>query len=339
MVVTIRDVAERAGVSISTVSRVLNDICAVKEDKRVKVLEAAEALGYTPNPAARSLLGKKTGGIGVVLPFVSAEFFSEFLTGLDQEAQGSGYFLVVSTSHRLSKEFESAMQAMRQRVDGMIVMAPELGDADAEMVAKARGAVVFVNTYVTSERVSVVNFDNYGGSLALTNHLLELGHRRIAIIKGPASARDAIERASGYRDAMNAAGVSDLAGLEVEGEYTQEAGYRAAQELLDSDRLPTAIVAANDYCAIGALRALNEAGVRVPEEIAVAGFDGITSSQFARPALTTVHVPIREIGRKAIRTLVELVDGRGEPKHDIVPVELLVRASTSIGDGDGAPFP
>lgn len=337
MVVTIRDVAERAGVSISTVSRVLNNICAVKEDKRLKVLEAAEALGYTPNPAARSLLGKKTGGIGVVLPFVSAEFFSEFLTGLDQEAQGAGYFLVVSTSHRHSDEFESAMQAMRQRVDGMIVMAPELADADAEVVTKARGAVVFVNTYVTGERVSVVNFDNYGGSRALTEHLLELGHRRIAIIKGPASARDAIERVRGYRDAMFGAGISRLEGLEIEGEYTQEAGYRAAQDILSSEELPTAIVAANDYCAIGALRALSEAGVRVPEQIAVAGFDGITSSQFARPALTTVQVPIREIGRKAVRTLVNLVDGLDEPEHSVVPVELLIRASTSLDRGDGAP--
>lgn len=338
MVVTIRDVAERAGVSISTVSRVLNDICAVKEDKRQRVLEAAEALGYTPNPAARSLLGKKTGGIGVVLPFVSAEFFSEFLTGLDQEAQGAGYFLVVSTSHRHTKEFDAAMLAMRHRVDGMIVMAPELGGDEPETVAKARGAVVFVNTYSMPDRVSAINFDNYGGGFAITKHLLDLGHRRIAIIKGPSSARDAQERARGFRDAISGADIDPGEVIEVDGEYTQEAGYHAALDLLGLEELPTAIIGANDYCAIGVLRALNEAGVRVPEQVAVTGFDGITSSQFARPALTTVHVPIREIGQEAVRTLVDLIDGRGKESRSVVPVEVLVRGSTvAVTDGGTPP--
>jgi LacI family transcriptional regulator len=328
MAVTIRDVAERAGVSISTVSRVLNNTCAVNEEKRRQVFKAADELGYTPNPAARSLLGKKTGGIGVVLPFVSAEFFSDFLTGLDQEAQGSGFFLVVSTSHRHSDEFESAMQAMRRRVDGMIVMAPELTDNQPQIVATGRGPVVFVNTYIADESLSVLNFDNYGGSLELTRHLLSRGHRRIAIIKGPASARDAQERVRGYRDAMMEAGITDLSDLEVDGEYTQEAGYRATEIILQKDPRPTAIVAANDYCAMGALGALNEAGVSVPDQMAVGGFDGITSSQFTQPALTTVQVPIRDIGKHAIRRLVAIIEGSEEAGHRVIPVALQVRAST-----------
>ncbi|MFW5972525.1 MAG: LacI family DNA-binding transcriptional regulator, partial [Bacteroidota bacterium] len=233
-------------------------------------------------------------------------------------------------------EFESAMQAMQHRVDGMIVMAPELADEDAGAIIRAPGRILFVNTYISSERVNVLNFDNYGGARALTKHLLDLGHRRIALIRGPAGAHDARERARGYRDAMKDAGLTPLADLEYAGDYTQEAGYRAAETILQSDLLPTAIVAANDYCAMGALQALSEAGIAVPKQMALTGFDGITSGRYTQPAITTALVPIRDIGRQAVRRLLNILDGNGEAEHVIVPVDIVTRASTCESEAEFA---
>lgn len=335
MSVTIRDVARHAGVSISTVSRVLNDTCPVREDKRRSVLEASEALGYRPNPVARSLLGKKTGGLGVLLPYVSGEFFAELLNGLDEAAQENGFFLVVSTSHRHLEEFDAAIQAMDKRIDGLVIMAPELRTKDVKSIVDSATPVSFINTYVEGLRTEVFNFDNYGGAYALTQHLLELGHRRIALIEGPSGAGDAQERVRGYRAAMAEAGVTDTTRLEFEGDYTQAAGFAAAKAILDTDPRPTAIVAANDYCAAGAISALTGAGVHIPEEMAIAGFDGVTSSQYMLPPLTTARVPIREIGYRAFSRLVGRLEGRiveEDFQHQVLPVEVLVRKSTDVSE-------
>jgi LacI family transcriptional regulator len=332
MSVTIRDVARRAGVSISTVSRVLNDTCPVGEDKRRSVVEAAQALGYRPNPAARSLLGKKTGGLGVLLPYVSGEFFAELLNGLDEAAQEEGVFLVVSTSHGHVDEFNAAIHAMDRRVDGLIVMAPEMEAPGIESIVASRTPVSFINTHVEGLRADVFNFDNYGGSHALTQHLLGLGHRRIAIVRGPAGAGDAEERVRGYRAAMAEAGLPDTSALEFGGDYTQAAGVEAAKAVLDTNPRPTAIVAANDYCASGVLSALNERGVAIPAEMAVTGFDGVTSSQYTLPPLTTMRAPVREVGYQAFRRLVARLNGTvsGDAfQHEVLPVELVVRGSTA----------
>lgn len=332
MSATIRDVARRAGVSISTVSRVLNDTATVHEGKRRSVLEAARVLGYSPNPAARSLLGKTTGGLGVLLPYVSGEFFSELLQGLDEAAQEAGRFLVVSTSHRHREEFDAAIQVLDKRVDGLVVMGPELRADAVASILDTGGPVSFINTLVDNEKADVLNFDNYGGALALTRHLLSLGHERIALIKGAPDAWDATERARGYRDAMTAAGYSNTADLEFDGEYTQAAGFAATQRMLGATPRPTAIVAANDYCAAGVLSALSEAGVAVPDQMAVTGFDGVTSAKYLLPGLTTVEVPIREIGYRSVKRMIaRLEDRERETQQETVPVRLVVRGSTSPG--------
>lgn len=330
MAITIRDVARRAGVSIATVSRALNNSGAVSEDTRSAVEQAAQDLGYRPNPAARTLHGKTTGGLGVLLPFVSGEFFSELLNGLDEAVQDAERFIIVSTSHRRPEEFNAAIHAMEQRVDGLVVMAPQLGALGAQSVLTSEGPVVFINTFVNEVAADVLNFDNYGGAYALTQHLLDLGHRRIALIKGVAGAWDAEERIRGYQDAMAEAGIADTAALEFQGEFTQGAGYAAAEEILKATPRPTAILAANDYCAAGVLSALNSAGIAVPQEMAVAGFDGVTSAQYSLPPLTTVRVPIREIGRRAIQLLLDRLEGEQErdPVREVVPVELVIRGST-----------
>lgn len=331
MSVTIRDVARRAGVSISTVSRVLNDTGSVRKDKRQAVLRASRALGYLPNPAARSLLGKRTGGLGVLLPYVSGEFFAELLDGLDAAAQERERFLVVSTSHRHPHEFSAAIRAMDKRVDGLVIMAPELDRRDLEPIIGASCPTSLINTYVEDVAADVFNFDNYGGAYALTQHLLRAGHRRIALIHGAPGAGDARERARGYRAAMDDAGVRDTAALEFEGDYTPAAGFAATEAILAMDPRPTAIVAANDYCAAGALSALAGAGVGVPTEMAVTGFDDVPSARYTVPPLTTVRAPIRDLGYRSIKRLVERLAGRADPgvfEDEVAPVELVVRAST-----------
>ncbi|MDX1419957.1 MAG: LacI family DNA-binding transcriptional regulator [Rubricoccaceae bacterium] len=330
MDVTIRDVARRAGVSIATVSRALNNSGAIREDTRRAVVRAARELGYWPNPAARSLHGKATGGLGVLLPYVSGEFFAELLSGLDEGAQAGGRFILVSTSHRRSEEFQAAIRAMSKRVDGLVVMAPALDTLGVESVLSWEGPVTFINTSVDGVATDVLNFDNYGGAFALTRHLLDAGHRRIALIKGAPGAWDAQERARGYRAALAEAGAEATPDLEFEGEYTQAAGYAVAPEILAVDPRPTAILAANDYCAAGVLSALSEAEIAVPDEMAVAGFDGVTSAQYMLPPLTTVHVPIRSIGYRAIQQLIARLEDRAgaDPVQEVIPVDLVIREST-----------
>ncbi|MEL7363464.1 MAG: LacI family DNA-binding transcriptional regulator [Bacteroidota bacterium] len=332
MSATIRDVAHRAGVSISTVSRVLNDTARVSHTKRKRVLEAAAALGYAPNPAARTLLSKQTSSLGVLLPFVSGEFFSELLHSLDTAAQDAGYFLLISTSHRLHNEFRAARMMLEKRVDGLIVMAPELRPREAQMLASASEPIVFINTDAEGLPFDTVNFDNYGGSYALTSHLLALGHRDIGIIRGPVGARDAEQRLKGYRTALAEAGIAPRSDWIVTGEYTLEAGYAVAQPLFAKDEHPTALLCANDYCAAGAVRAAHEAGLSVPSDLSVVGFDGLPSTLYMQPPLTTARVPIDVVGRTAVSLLLDRI-AEGHADHDpvrrVVPVDVLMRASTA----------
>ena len=327
---TIRDVARRAGVSIATVSRVLNDTCPVAEDKRRRVEGAVKALGYTPNPAARSLLKQKTGGLGVLLPYVWGEFFSEFLVGVDQAAQENGFFLLISASHRSAADLQAALQSLYKRVDGLLIMATEVSAEAVQASMPAEVPVVFVNTQCRSDSLDTFDFDNFEGVFKMTTELLKLGHRRIAFVKGPPGAHDGEQRLLGYRAALEAMDVTPDPALELEADYSPEAGYEAGRDLLAFDPLPTAVVAVNDYCAIGVMSALREAGVRVPEDVSVTGFDGIPSARFTSPPLSTVHVPMRKIGVAAIERLIERVHNPSawHPKRHNYPVQLVLRQST-----------
>lgn len=326
---TIRHVAERAGVSISTVSRVLNDTCKVSDDKRTRVEAAAKALGYLPNPAAQSLHSQRTGGLGILLPFVSGEFFAEFLNGVDEMAQQEGWLLLISTSHNSEEELRAALRGMYRRVDGLIIMAP---NTSAELVLRRPAddvPIVFVNTETHQPTVDLITFDNYGGMREMTHHLLERGHTRIGLICGPEPAFDARERLRGYRDAHGQAGVAVQPDLQVPGNYSQQSGHDGAVRLLALPERPTAIMAANDDSAIGALSAIRDAGLRIPEDIALTGFDDVPSARFTVPPLTTVHVPVRELGALSIRLLLErIAQPDGPPLQRAMPVDLRIRESS-----------
>lgn len=334
MRVTIRDVATRAGVSVATVSRVFNDSGPVHEETRLRIREAARELRYTPNSAARSLSTRRTSTLGVLLPDLHGEFFSEIIRGIDLTAQRSHHHLIVSSSHNERSEVEAALRAMRGRVDGLILMSPAV---DAEtLVAELPDAVpvVLLNCAVRDGRFDGLEIDNAGGARAIVEHLLACGHRRIAMIQGAPRNHDAAERLRGYRAALRATGIERRAEWEHPGDFTDVAGYQAATALLRLDPRPTAIVAANDAMAIGALSAVREAGLRIPEDVAVVGFDDVPIARYVHPPLTTVRVNISELGARAAETLLEaLAEGDAHrPQHVVLPTALVVRGSCGCRD-------
>jgi len=330
MRITIRDVAREAGVSISTVSRVLNDTCFVEEGKRQRVKETAEKLGYTADPAARSLLKKETGGVGVIVPSVSGEYFSEFLTGIDLFTQESGFYLLISSSHRNTAEFEAALNTMYRRIDGLIVMAPDQVGFNVNHRVLRSMPVVYVNSPIESPMSDSIRLNHFDGFYNITSHLIDMGHRRIAMITGPATAVDAQERLRGYRQALRDAGIDPEYTLEVGGNFTRESGYHAVSTILSSRKRPTAIAAANDLSAMGAMSALHEAGVRIPDEMAITGFDDDPSARYTTPPLSTVRVHTRDMGRMAIQYLVsrirKVADADGRKVE--LPLELVLRSSS-----------
>jgi LacI family transcriptional regulator len=328
---TIKDVAREAGVSTATVSRVFNDVGPVDEETRRRVRLVARKLKYFPNALGRGLSIKRTDAIGLLLPDLFGEFFSEVLRGSDQTAQQSHYHLVVSSSHNSKEEMRAALTMMRGRVDGLVVMSPHI---DAETLTENLPQslpVVLLNCYVESDRFDSLNVDNFGGAYAMTKHLLSHGHQRIAIIKGTQDNFDAAERLRGYSVAIREGGAAIDSRLQSPGNFTEAAGYEAVKDLLSVAPRPTAIFACNDSTAIGALSALREQGIQVPEEIALAGFDDVPIASYLTPTLTSVQVRIHNLGVQAIRTVFHAVHNKNAHRKQqiLLPTTLSLRQSCS----------
>jgi LacI family transcriptional regulator len=317
---------------------VLNDSGPVSDDTRRRIERVATRLRYTPNGAARSLITRRTHTIGVLLPDLYGEFFSEVIRGIDLVAQRNGYHMLVSSSHSEQQALEAALGAMRGRVDGLIVMSPDLDQRTLRSSLAACPAVVLLNCAARASGFDAIKIDNVGGASAMTRHLLGMGHRRIAFIGGAARNVDADERRRGYRSAMRAAKVERDPLMEIDGDFTESGGYRAAKALARLAPRPTAIFAANDSMAIGALSALREVGIAVPEEIAVTGFDDIPIAQYTSPPLTSVHVPILDLGERATERLVHTLssDRRRRRSCEVLPTALIVRQSCGGTNGRGA---
>ena len=330
MAATIHDVAELAGVSISTVSRVLNKSARVNDDKRKRVEKAAEQLGYQPNPLARGLLKKKTGGIGVLLPFVSGEFFSNFLRGIDLRTQEEGLFLMISTSHRKTAGMQKGIRSFQQRVDGLILMATEFEQAHIRSLVDADMPIVLVNSEVQDLELDVINFDNYDGGYKATEHLIKSGHQRIATLKGPDRAYDARERLRGYRDALRAHGMATKQEWEIQADFSYEGGWHAAEQFSQLNPLPTAVFGGNDDSALAFMAAMQSKGFDIPKDIAIVGFDDISSTQYNSPPLSSIHVPVREMGMAALDLLLARIRGKNtERVQTLLPVHLNARGSSS----------
>jgi LacI family transcriptional regulator len=325
---TIKEVAREAGVSVATVSRVFNEKGPIKEETRRRILEVALRLGYAPHAMARSLITKKTGTLGILLPDLYGEFFSEVIRGIDLAARRSGYHLLVSSSHSDRSEVEAVLRALRGRVDGLIVMSPEADARAIEVNLPGTLPIVLLNCRVEGTAFDSINIDNYGGAAAMIRHLAGLGHRRIAHVRGAPGNNDAWERLLGYREALQSL-IPDTEEIVIEGDFSEDSGCLAGREILLLEPRPTAVFAANDAMAIGLLYAFQEAGVRVPDDIAVAGFDDIPIARFLTPPLTTVGVAIADLGARAIQRLLQAMS-HGETRerqHEVLPTTLVIRGS------------
>jgi LacI family transcriptional regulator len=330
MSATIKDVARLAGVSVATVSRVLNASAPVRDATRARVLEIARQLRFAPNGAARTLSRRRAGALGVILPDLHGEFFSELLRGIDQEAQRAGHSLLVSSSHHDSHGVSVAVRTMRGRVDGLLVMAPDV-EAGALDAALPDGLPVVLLNRAPGVTAASVMVDNYGGAHAMTTHLLALGHRRIGFVAGAVDNADSDERELGFRAALDEAGVSFDEELYVRGDFTEDGGWRGARELLSRAEPPSVIFAANDAMAVGVLSALRAMGIAVPSTVAVVGFDDIPIARFLNPPLTTVRVGIAALGARAVALLLDALGERSPPESTpqraVLPAELIVRDS------------
>ena len=326
-VATIRDVAARAGVSVATVSRALNGVGPVRGDTSKRVAAAARALKYVPHAAARSLSIRRSHTLAVLLPEVHGEFFSEVIRGIDVAARQRGYHILVSSSHNDAEEMSAVLRALRGRVDGLVAMSPDIEIRSISRALAADMPVVLLNSAAANR--STIRIDNYSGARSMTDHLIALGHRDIAFITGPERNADAAERLRGYRSAVGMGPSARRPHIEIAGDFTENAGYRAVPEVLSMSPRPTAIFAANDAMAVGALRALREAGLELPQDMALAGFDDIPMSRYLTPPLTTVRVDFAEMGRRAVETLVNSIEGaetRGG-RNEVIGTTLVVRES------------
>ena len=339
MAVTIKDVAKAANVSVASVSRALNGSSSVTEETRKLVLETARTLRYVPHSGARSLSTSRTNTIGVVLPDLYGEFFSELIRGIDVAARRRGLHLLVSSSHGDAAEAGAALRAMSGRVDGLIVMSPHVDAGFLAANLPATLPIVLLNTDDAGYQCSSLAIDNYGGAAAMVQHLVEMGHRRIVMITGPANNFESGERLRGFREtvARLVPGHDQNELTVLHGDFSEESGYRAGHQLQALKRLPDAVFAANDMMAIGCLFALGEAGLRVPRDIALVGFDDIPTARFVTPPLTTVRVRIAEMGSRALETLafqVENPDGT-KRSNQVLQTELVVRRSCGSPHGGG----
>jgi len=323
------EVAKKAGVSIATVSRVINGSGKVKPETREKILAVIEELRYVPNPAARGLIMRRTEAIGLLLPDLHGEFFSEVIRGADEAVQAQKYHLIVSSSHNDSKEIEAALRFMRGRVDALIVMSPQV-DSDIVLANLPKSVpVVLLNCRINNPHFDTIMTDGYGGAREMTNYLLDLGHRRIAVLTGGEDNIESQERLRGYRSAFTERDLRQARSLEFRGGFTEVSGYEATREVLQLKERPTAIFAFNDAMAIGAIKAIREEGLKIPADISVCGFDDIPVAKFLSPSLTSVCVPIAELGTMAVNRVFDRLTKKtkGAAAHMFVSTTLSIRNS------------
>lgn len=335
--VTIRDVARAAGVSVASASRALNQHTNVTAETRDRVEDAARRLRYIPHEGARSLTRRRSDAIGVVLPDLFGEYFSELVRGIDKIAHASGLQLLLSNMHGSPHETASAIRTMRGRVDGLLVMPPE-GDGSYLHDALPPGLpAVLVNHDESHGEAIAVGVDNYGGGRAVTEHLVARGYRRIAHIAGPRHNRDARERQRGFTDAITAL-TGERGPVVVPGDFTEAGGAEAAR-LLIAGRVPfDAVFCANDMMALGCMSVLTDAGLAIPDDVGVAGFDDVPLAHYATPPLTTMKVHIAELGQRAMTALLTIMRGAdAAPAPQILSPELVARASTARAMRNNAP--
>jgi DNA-binding LacI/PurR family transcriptional regulator len=327
---TIYDVARLAGVSTATVSRALNDTGQVGETKRIAIAAAVEQLGYRPNTIARSLVTQATQTIALLLPDITNPFYAELVTGIQQLTLERDYTMLLCTTDFDPEQEERYLRLLRAKhVDGALVDGLVLPPERIARFVEDGFPIVCLDRDVNSPAVPLVQVDNRMGARLATEHLLSLGHRRIAHITG-APARISEERLLGYQGALEAAGVVPDSSLVATGDFTEMGGHAAMGALLAAESGLTAVFAANDLSAIGAMNAIAAGGRSVPGDVSVVGFDDLRLVRYTSPPLTTIRQPASEIARQATELLLGMIGGRKPDKlHHLLLPELVVRSSTA----------
>ena len=328
--ITIIDVAREAGVSFSTVSRVVNNFKHVKPETRERVEAAMKKLGYVANLKARSLAGGRSQVIGMLIYELETSYMVEIVRGVDEEISKSDYDLMLSTTHkRKRKESTYVTQLTQGMADGLLFVLPRNLEAyTSDLDQKHFPYVLIDHPGIDSGMGNTITVTNWQGAYDATQYLIDLGHRRIGFITGFVEVASAQERLAGYQTAIRDNGLFVDPELIIKGDFLEASGYEAAQKFLNLENPPTAIFASNDGCAFGAMKAINEAGYHVPRDVSLVGFDDVPEASYMRPALTTVRQPLREMGQLATRLLIErLEDPTIQPVQVEFPTELIIRDS------------
>ena len=326
---TIADVAKRAGVSKMTVSRVINHSGYTSQETRERVEQAIDELGYVPNVLARSLRFKKTRTMALVLTDITNPFFTTLARGVEDTASEQGFSVIFcNTDESEVDEAEYLNVLVQKQVDGLLLVPASCASKSAAFLQDRGVPFVVLDRRLPDVRVDTVRGDSEQGAYELTRHLIALGHRRIAILSGPPEVTTSADRVAGYRRALGEVGAAET--RIYYGTFTQSGGYRMVQDALTIDPRPTALLAVNNFIAIGAVQALHEAGLRVPDDISVVTFDDLPYASIFEPFLTVANQPTYEMGRLATSLLLQRLAGEGPPdiQEIILPMELIVRRSS-----------
>ncbi len=330
MAVSIKDIAKVARVSYSTVSRALADSPRVNPETRARIKHLAADMKYSPSALARSLVTQRTRTIGLVATTITDLFQAEVIQVIEETALHHGYSVILTHSGSESeRELDELHMLQERRVDGIILISVR---ADGNYEAVLRGMslpIVFIN----SEHARSVRVDNFGGAVQAMQHLLDLGHQRIAYIAGPSLEWDNVERRKGYEQALLARGLSVNPALIAAGDSRPGGGTQAMRELLGLASRPTAVFCYNDATALGALRAAHMAGLRIPQDLSVIGFDDIDLAAHFEPPLTTFAQPKRDMGKMAVRMILAALGGELMTESGELPGQLIVRESTTPPQG------
>jgi LacI family transcriptional regulator len=326
-VVTLDQVARMAGVSPSTVSRILNGTAEVSEVKRQSVEKAVATLGFVPNPMARGLAGGRTLSIGVITQAIDSPFYGMALRGIEQALDQAGYSALYVSGHWDAKAEAKCIDVLRsRRVDGLIVLSGRLSDLALKACAKTMPVVV-TGRSLKAPGLYSLNFDNFEGGRLATQHLIDLGHRQIAFIAGAPNHPDAAERYRGYRTALESASLGVDPALEISGDFQEESGLQAVEKLIAGQQKFTAIFAANDQMAFGAAVGLHRYGLRVPQDVALIGFDDLPMATYSVPPLSSIHESAYELGTMAAGSMLQLLSGT-KPEGQVPSPRLVVRQSS-----------
>ena len=329
---SIVDVAKHAGVSIATVSKVINNYPNISRKTRLKVAESIEALNYLPNAAARGLVTKRSRLIGVFMHnLFTSPFVTELFAGMEERLGGSGYDLVYLSMMPEDRHYSMLSHCRSRDVDGLIVIGIDREYPDLQPLLKAEIPTVFVDTDLIGKRAGYITADNTRGILLAVAHLYGLGHRRVAFMTGDLNNIIGRSRFEGYQQGLRAFGLPYVSSYIVYGNYDKTQAAVAMAALLVLPEPPTAVICTSDMMAAGAISLIEASGKRVPEDVSVVGYDNTIVAEMSRPALTTVNQNIKQIGSRALDHLISMIhDSDYAPPVAIEPVELIVRESTAL---------